>query len=110
MIPQTKILYRILKKTDSEGREGFGYFSEVLRQRLTVILFYLGVPGPPLDPVVTEGGPTWATLAWTKPISDGGRPITGYRIQCREVPSKQWRDKATSRICLCDIYGLKPQT
>ncbi|EEC19998.1 titin, putative [Ixodes scapularis] len=70
----------------------------------------LGVPGPPLDPVVTESGPTSATLAWTKPISNGGHPITGYRIQYREVPSKQWRDKATSRICVCDIYGLKPQT
>ncbi|KAG0410790.1 hypothetical protein HPB47_012088, partial [Ixodes persulcatus] len=67
------------------------------------------VPGPPLDPVVTESGPTSATLAWTKPISNGGHPITGYRIQYREVPSKQWRDKATSRICVCDIYGLKPQ-
>lgn len=68
------------------------------------------VPGPPLDPVVTETSPTSVTLAWTKPINNGGSPITGYRIQCREVPSKHWREKATSRVCLCDIFGLKPQT
>ncbi|XP_064474530.1 titin homolog isoform X2 [Ornithodoros turicata] len=68
------------------------------------------VPGPPLDPVVTERGPTWATLAWTRPIDDGGEAISAYRIHFRETPSKVWREKGVCRICVFDVYGLKPNT
>lgn len=98
--------YKPRRHFKTYGMLGLNYLEDV--PRTTHEPF--SVPGPPLDPVVTETGPTSATLVWTKPIYNGGSPITGYRIQCREVPSKQWRDKATSRICLCDIFGLKPQT
>ncbi|KAL1422275.1 hypothetical protein MTO96_022153 [Rhipicephalus appendiculatus] len=98
--------YKPRRHFKTYGMLGLNYLEDV--PRTTHEPF--SVPGPPLDPVVTETGPTSATLVWTKPIYNGGSPITGYRIQCREVPSKQWRDKTTSRICLCDIFGLKPQT
>ncbi|XP_042144924.1 twitchin [Ixodes scapularis] len=98
--------YKSRRNFRTYGMLGLNYLEDVPRTSYEP----RSVPGPPLDPVVTESGPTSATLAWTKPISNGGHPITGYRIQYREVPSKQWRDKATSRICVCDIYGLKPQT
>lgn len=98
--------YKPRRHFKTYGMLGLNYLEDV--PRTTHEPF--SVPGPPLDPVITETGPTSATLVWTKPIYNGGSPITGYRIQCREVPSKQWRDKATSRICLCDIFGLKPQT
>ncbi|KAK8777263.1 hypothetical protein V5799_029392 [Amblyomma americanum] len=98
--------YKPRRHFKTYGMLGLNYLEDV--PRTTHEPF--SVPGPPLDPVVTETGPTSATLVWTKPIYNGGSPITSYRIQCREVPSKQWRDKATSRICLCDIFGLKPQT
>ncbi|CAN7939459.1 unnamed protein product [Ixodes hexagonus] len=98
--------YKSRRNFRTYGMLGLNYLEDVPRTSHEP----RSVPGPPLDPVVTESGPTSATLAWTKPINNGGHPITGYRIQYREVPSKQWRDKATSRICVCDIYGLKPQT
>ncbi|XP_072142441.1 uncharacterized protein [Dermacentor andersoni] len=98
--------YKPRRHFKTYGMLGLNYLEDVPRTTREPF----SVPGPPLDPVVTETGPTSVTLVWTKPIYNGGSPITGYRIQCREVPSKQWRDKTTSRICLCDIFGLKPQT
>lgn len=88
------------------GRRGLDALEDIPRTRQEPYR----VPGPPLDPVVTERGRTWATLTWTRPIDDGGEPITAYRVQFRETPSKTWREKGLSRICLFDVYGLKPNT
>ena len=38
-------------------------------------------PGPPLFLTVTNDSPTTNTLIWQKPDTDGGKPITGYKIE-----------------------------
>jgi Ca2+-binding RTX toxin-like protein len=44
----------------------------------------IDVPGPPTIGTATAGNTT-ATVTWTPPASDGGSPITSYRIQVRNA-------------------------
>jgi len=45
-------------------------------------------PGPPGTPVVEAFSPSSATINWTPPTDTGGRPITGYFIEKRELGSE----------------------
>ena len=44
-------------------------------------------PGPPGQPEVTSYTPSSASITWTPPTDTGGRPITGYYIEKREIGS-----------------------
>ena len=37
-------------------------------------------PGPPLNPGVVDYERSKALLEWTKPLKDGGYPITHYKV------------------------------
>ena len=45
-------------------------------------------PGPPGTPNVDAFSPSSATISWTPPTETGGRPITGYFIEKRELGSE----------------------
>ena len=49
-----------------------------------MFLLYVDAPDAPGQPKVTGYDSTWASLAWTPPLSNGGRPITGYIVEKRE--------------------------
>ena len=45
-------------------------------------------PGPPSAPLIDSFSPSSATISWTPPTDTGGRPITGYFIEKRELGSE----------------------
>ncbi|RWS15514.1 twitchin-like protein, partial [Dinothrombium tinctorium] len=55
-------------------------------------------PDAPGQPKATDWSPTSATIEWTPPINDGGRPIEGYIIEKKDVASPTWQRVNTSPI------------
>uniref|UniRef100_A0A3B3UXH4 Titin n=1 Tax=Poecilia latipinna TaxID=48699 RepID=A0A3B3UXH4_9TELE len=49
-------------------------------------------PGPASGPlaVIIDSTKTTVTLAWNKPLFDGGAPITGYRVEYRKSLDDEW--------------------
>lgn len=47
-------------------------------------------PDAPGQPQVIDYGPTFGTIKWTPPLSDGGRPVTGYLVEKREKGLADW--------------------
>ena len=48
-------------------------------------------PDPPAIPIVSKIDSTEMTVQWTPPESDGGSPILGYTVECKDTTSIQWR-------------------
>uniref|UniRef100_A0A672NYL1 Titin n=1 Tax=Sinocyclocheilus grahami TaxID=75366 RepID=A0A672NYL1_SINGR len=63
---------------------------------------------PPSQPVVTSITKSSVSLFWTKPEYDGGAKVTGYIIECRDLPEGRWiRCNFTNVIETCfDVTGL----
>jgi len=47
-------------------------------------------PGPPLNLEVTDWDKDRVDLSWQRPTNDGGAPITGYQVECKEKFSTAW--------------------
>ncbi|KAK3571997.1 hypothetical protein QTP86_021336 [Hemibagrus guttatus] len=62
-------------------------------------LVTIGVPDPPEDPELVTKGPTSVTLSWFTPLSDGGSPILGYRVEMRQVDSALWQPCHAELVC-----------
>ncbi|XP_052398017.1 obscurin-like isoform X9 [Carassius gibelio] len=62
-------------------------------------LITISVPDPPEDPELVSKGPTFVTLSWFTPLSDGGSPIIGYRVEMRLVDSILWLPCHTEPVC-----------
>lgn len=49
-----------------------------------------GKPTAPGTPACVDSTPESITLQWSRPVSDGGSPITGYIIEKRDTPDGKW--------------------
>ncbi|CAL8359672.1 unnamed protein product [Lota lota] len=47
-------------------------------------------PGPPTNPKVTDHSRTTVSLAWSKPIYNGGASITGFVVEMKEATDNDW--------------------
>lgn len=63
------------------------------------------VPTPPRN-IKSFPGDRVIFLTWDAPSSDGGQPITGYRVEYLNTESKQWRTLMTNNL-RATITGLK---
>lgn len=48
------------------------------------------VPGPPNNPKVIDTTKSTVSLAWSKPIYDGGANIKGYTVEIKEINADDW--------------------
>uniref|UniRef100_A0A3P9HGK5 Titin n=1 Tax=Oryzias latipes TaxID=8090 RepID=A0A3P9HGK5_ORYLA len=71
-------------------------------------------PGPPSNPKVTNHSSNTVSLTWSRPIYDGGAPITGYVIEMKEAGDDEWIICSPStenaeynfRICAANCEGV----
>ncbi|KAM9427863.1 obscurin isoform 4-T4 [Salvelinus alpinus] len=63
--------------------------------KLTVIT----VPDPPEDPELVSKHKQGVTLSWFTPLSDGGSPILGYRVEMRLADSALWLPCHAEPVC-----------
>ncbi|XP_055331451.1 twitchin-like isoform X3 [Paramacrobiotus metropolitanus] len=49
-----------------------------------------GKPTAPGTPACVDSTPESISLQWSRPLSDGGSPITGYIVEKRDAPDGKW--------------------
>ncbi|XP_067291375.1 obscurin [Pseudorasbora parva] len=87
----------ILKKAQAQPTQEITFAA---RDALSMSkLITIAVPDPPEDPELVIKGPTFVTLSWFTPLSDGGSPIIGYRVEMRLVDSVLWLPCHTEPVC-----------
>ncbi|GBN20312.1 Twitchin, partial [Araneus ventricosus] len=59
-------------------------------------------PGKPGIPEPTDWDKEWVDLKWTKPLKDGGNPVTGYLIEKKEKDSNVWSKAAQIDKPVCE--------
>lgn len=76
---------------------------------LTGFLHFLDEPGKPGKPEIFDFDNVSASLKWTKPDSDGGRPITHYVVEMKDKFSPDWTEcaKTTDDNPQVKVEGLK---
>ncbi|XP_076826396.1 obscurin [Brachyhypopomus gauderio] len=66
-------------------------------------LITITVPDPPEDPELVSKGLTSVTLSWFTPLSDGGSPILGYRVEVRQMDSALWLPCHSEPVCSTEL-------
>ncbi len=79
----------------------FCYYASCLKNMFSLI--FPAVPDPPEDPELVNKGPTFVTLSWFTPLSNGGSPIIGYRVEMRLVDSVLWLPCHTEPVCNTEL-------
>lgn len=75
-----------------------------------VLLFFKDTPAPPSAPRIVDTTKTSISLAWTKPMYDGGVDLLGYVLEMKEDGTEQWyraHTTATLRNHEYTVTGLK---
>ncbi|KAF7660448.1 hypothetical protein LDENG_00280920 [Lucifuga dentata] len=71
----------------AENRYGKSHFVD---SEPVVAQYPFKTPGPPTNLNVTHASKSAMVVAWNKPDSDGGSPIIGYYIECKDQSSILW--------------------
>ncbi|XP_028263838.1 titin-like [Parambassis ranga] len=71
----------------AENRYGKSHFVET---EPVVAQYPFKPPGPPNNLHVVQASKSIMVIAWGKPDSDGGSPIIGYHIECKDQSSILW--------------------
>lgn len=74
-------------RVTAENRYGRSLFTE---SEPVVAQYSFSPPGPPNDLRVISATKSAIVIAWGKPETDGGNPITGYHIECKDQSSILW--------------------
>ena len=69
------------------------------------------VPGKPDRPVIAKMTKDSADLTWSPPASDGGSPITNYKVEMRKKGDKSWKPvpKSEGPETECTVPGLEEE-
>lgn len=62
----------------------------------TLRSLYAAVPGKEEKPQCGNKTENTITLCWEPPLNNGGKPITGYVVEIREIGSQIWGKYVTS--------------
>jgi len=54
------------------------------------LILILGTSGPPSIPRVTDSHKESVSLAWTRPVEDGGADVIGYVLEMQEAGAEEW--------------------
>lgn len=57
---------------------------------LVFVLYFIGVPSPPIELHITEASREHLCIAWRPPERTGGSPVTGYHIELCEAGTEKW--------------------
>ena len=47
-------------------------------------------PGPVVNPSVSNSSNSTISLIWTAPANNGGSPIIGYLVECKQADTADW--------------------
>lgn len=70
------------------------------------MFIFLGVPEAPDEPIVRDVYHDTALVIWTRP-RDGGKPITNYYVEKKEVSAKRWSRTTRDRIFPATQYKVE---
>ncbi|XP_012993478.3 titin [Esox lucius] len=80
---EEKLLYEF--RVSAENLAGIGAYSNV-----TEPVAARDPCDPPVNLTVTDITRSSVSLSWSKPENDGGAKVTGYIVECRELPDGCW--------------------
>ncbi|TMS06054.1 Titin [Larimichthys crocea] len=88
----------------AENRYGKSHFVE---SEPVVAQYPFKPPGPPINLRVVNASKSVMVVVWSKPDNDGGSPIIGYHIECKDQSSILWTKLNKGPVTEKPIQGDK---